>query len=167
VSAGRGLDGVDDALQTPTHRYDDTPIRFPNRAVGTRSCAIRRCTSRPNFRFCPTIPRTVREMLAFQCSLDVLRRIARERVPTAGRAQTFIVTWRPFRLTASLTPIQPPILSMTEKPEFSDRRYSRRDFRNVRAYKALVSALRHAQGCNFSRKSGKKTKNDQNGLKIK
>jgi hypothetical protein len=148
VSAGRGLDGVDDALQTPTHRYDDTPIRFPNRAVGTRSCAIRRCTSRPNFRFCPTIPRTVREMLAFQCSLDVLRRIARERVPTARRTQTFNVPW------ASI-------------PEFSDRRYSRRDFRNVRAYKALVSALRHAQGCNFSRKSGKKTKNDQNGLKIK
>jgi len=43
-----GLDGVYDALQTPTHRHTDTPIRFPSRPIF--NATLRAAASWPFFR---------------------------------------------------------------------------------------------------------------------
>ena len=46
--------------------------------------AVRRCTFRRHFRFCPANPRRSGRGLLFLSLLDVRARIARERVPTAS-----------------------------------------------------------------------------------
>jgi hypothetical protein len=72
TSSARGANIISDPL-----------FEQPDRSVRTRSWAIRHCTSRRHFRFCPGNPRTVqREVLLFLYSLDERARIAQERVPT-------------------------------------------------------------------------------------
>jgi len=62
-----------------------------DRAVGTRSCAIRRCTSRRHFRHALQARARFRDILPFLSSLEVRARIARERVPTTcdGESPSF------------------------------------------------------------------------------